>query len=105
MGAGLCGLNGISPITSVKLINIYVLPRLTYGLECLTISDKEMEPISKYFRGLLKRVQHLPDSTADAACYLLTGCLPIEATIHTKTLNLFGAIMRRNDSQEFAKDN
>ena len=37
MGAGLHGLNGLNPATFIPLINIYVLPRLLYGLECLVL--------------------------------------------------------------------
>ena len=101
MGAGLYGLNGISPITSRHIIEIFVLPRLTYGLEIFTISSAQFKPIELYFRGLLKMIQHLPKSTANAACYILTGTVPVEATVHIRILTLFGSIMRDKNSVEY----
>ena len=101
MGAGVYGLNGVNPSTSTKLINIYVMPRMTYGLECLTLSSNEIQPLELYYRDLLKDIQHLPTATANAACYLLLGALPIEGHIHIKTLTLFGSIMLREDSLEY----
>ena len=101
MGAGVYGLNGVNPRTSMKLINTYVMPRMTYGLECLTLSSNEIDPLEQYYRSLLKDIQHLPTATANPACYLLLGALPIEGHIHIKTLSLFGNIMRREDSIEY----
>ena len=100
-GAGMYGLNGVNISTIMQLITIYVLPRLTYGLECLTLSPKEVEPMEVYYRNLLRQVQHLPQSTANPAVYLLVGALPVEALIHKKVLCIFGAIMRRDDSLEY----
>ena len=101
MGAGLYGLNGINPTTSKKLIEVYVIPRLIYGLECLPVSTKDIQPMEVYYRELLQHIQHLPKSTANQACYLLIGAIPIEAHVHIKTLTLFGAIMRMKDSVEY----
>ena len=101
MGAGLYGLNGISPITSKQIIDIFVTPRLTYGLEVFTMTSPQYKEVEVYFRELLKMVQHLPKSTANAACYILTGAIPIEATVHIKTLTLLGAIMRDKGSVEY----
>ena len=101
MGAGLHGLNGICPPTSMKIIKIYVIPRLIYGLECLTLTKKELQPIETYYKDLIRKILHLPSSTANAACYMLVGALPIEALIHIKVLNLFGAIASRDGSLEF----
>ena len=101
MGAGVYGLNGVCPSTSKKLIDIYVMPRMTYGLECLTLSSGHFQPLEIYYRELLKDIQHLPTATANPACYLLIGAIPVEAHVHIKTLTLFGSIMRREDSLEY----
>jgi hypothetical protein len=37
MGAGLHGLNGVNPKVAMHLIQIYVMPRLQYGLEITTL--------------------------------------------------------------------
>ena len=100
-GAGVYGFNGVSPITSKKLLDIYVLPRLTYGLETLTLKSREIEPMETFYRESLRRIQSLPQTTANAACYLLIGAIPVEAIIHIKTLTLFGNIMRDEKSLEY----
>ena len=101
MGAGLYGLNGLSPVTSKHLIDIYIMPRMTYGLEALPVSTTELAPMEIYFRELLRMIQHLPPSTANAACYMLIGAIPAEATAHIKTLNLLGSILHNRQSLEF----
>ena len=78
-----------------------MIPRLIYGLECLPITTRELVPLEKYFKGLIRKIQHLPESTATPACYILIGAVPMEALIHIKVLNMFGAITRRQDSIEF----
>ena len=99
-GAGLYGLRGVSPDAALKLLQAYVTPCMLYGLEALCISTQDILPLEKYYRTLLKSIQHLPNATANAACYLLLGVLPIEGQIHVKMLTLFGSILRRDGSVE-----
>lgn len=42
MGAGLYGLNGISPVISTNIYKVYVVTRLLYGLETLTLLGKHI---------------------------------------------------------------
>jgi hypothetical protein len=101
MGAGLHGLNGVSPGIAVRLLKVYVLPAVLYGLEALVLQEKDIIPLEKAFRTQLWQVQHLPSSTAIPAVYLLAGCLPIEALYHQKVLTFFGSILHRSDSAEY----
>ena len=78
MGAGLHGLNGVSPSVCVKILNIYVCPRLIFGLDSLVLSTEDMKLLEKTYRKYLRCCQHLPDNTAIPAIYLLSGALPIE---------------------------
>ena len=89
MGAGLYGLNGVNPKVSLHLIRCYVIPRLLYGLEVILLSKTDISNLSTYFIKFLKRIQHLPDRTANAAAYLLLGQIPIEAELHKRTLGIF----------------
>ena len=100
MGAGLHGLNGLSPTVSLKLLKIYVVPCLLYGLETICLSQPNINALETFYRATLKRIQHLPESSANAACYLLLGVLPIQAQIDVKILTLFGSILRREGSLE-----
>ena len=89
MGAGLHGVNGLSPQVSRKLISTYVDPVILFGLEAMILSPSDYEQLEKYQRTLLRQVQSLPDSTAKSAIYLLIGVLPLQAQIHQRILSLF----------------
>ncbi|CAC5359503.1 unnamed protein product [Mytilus coruscus] len=100
MGAGLHGANGLNPCVSLHLIRIYIVPRLTYGLESIRLAAKDLTSITKYHKRLLKQLQHLPDKAADSASYLLLGEPPIKAEIHKRIFTTFGNIVRNFDSIE-----
>ena len=54
MGAGLHGENGGYPRFSLSLWNTYVLPRLTYGLDVLTLSNSEIQKLNQFHKKILK---------------------------------------------------
>ena len=58
--------------------------------------------IESAYRKLLQQIQHLSDSTAMVAIYLLSGAMPIEAIIQKSILTFFHSILRREDSTEKA---
>ena len=95
MGAGLHGLTGVSQSVCVKILNIYVYPRLIFGL-----STEDMKLLEKTYRKYLRCCQHLPDTTAIPAIYLLWGALPIEGQIHIKVINFTVSMLRRSGSVE-----
>ena len=53
MGAGLNGLNGVNPKVTIHLIQIYVMPRLLYGLEITTLKQNEIQKLEIYLKKLL----------------------------------------------------
>ena len=54
MGAGLHGENGGNPRVSLSLWSTYVLPRLTYGLDVLTLSKSEVQKLNQFHKKFLK---------------------------------------------------
>ena len=102
MGAGLHGLNGISPKVSIMIVDTYVLPAVLHGLDCLILSQQNYNALNKFHRYLIRKLQCLPLSTAIPAIYLLTGSIPIEVHHHRAVLNLFGNVIRRDGSAERA---
>jgi hypothetical protein len=50
MGAGLHGLNGVNPKVAIHLIQIYVMPRLLYGLEFTTLRQNEIQKLEIYLK-------------------------------------------------------
>ena len=88
MGAGLCGLNGVGPEVALLQYKTYVLPTLLYGLEAIVLGKTEMELLEAYHRKNLRYIQHLPQSTAIPAIHLLSGILPVEAFVDSRSLGL-----------------
>ena len=100
MGAGMHGLNGLHPKVSVKIWRTFIVPSLTYGLEVVPLTGKNMEDLEMFQRLTMRYLQHLPQGTASAAVLLLTGVLPVEAVIDQKVLTTFVSMCRLDDSKE-----
>jgi hypothetical protein len=100
--AGMHGHDGLSPAVSRKVIEAYVIPRMLYGLEAVTLTQKQINTLEIAYRTMLRQLQALPSKTATEAIYLLMGMYPIEAVLHQRTLSLFGAIARL-DNDSFLK--
>ena len=94
MGAGFHGVEGLNPVVSKKLVDSYVIPRLLLGLEAVVLNKSDVLALDSYHRKLLRQLQSLPESTANAAVYLLMGAIPIEGEWHKRVLSLFGRIAR-----------
>ena len=92
--AGLHGENGLPPPASRKLITTYILPRLLYGLEAVTLLKKDIKMLDVFYKGLLRNIQSLREGVASEAVFLLAGLIPIEGEIHIRILTLFGSISR-----------
>jgi hypothetical protein len=101
MGAGLHGLNGLSPKVSCKLINTFVEPRYLYGLEIMGLSVADKNSLLVYQKKTLKQIQHLPDRTSNAAVFLLLGAMPIIARIEINQLILFRMISANDTCIEY----
>ena len=83
MNTGLHGVNGLSPETSYVIYRAYVLPRLLYGLEVLSLTQGQLDQLSRYHIQTLRYVKSLPQRTASAAVYMLGG----RASQETRMLN------------------
>ena len=93
-GTGLHGRNGLDPVTSMKIVQLYILPRLVHGLDAAVLPRSQIEKLETAYRKLLRMLQSLPESTAAEAVYLLLGALPLEAILHQRIFALFGNITR-----------
>ncbi|CAC5400024.1 unnamed protein product [Mytilus coruscus] len=97
---GVHGTNGLNPRTSCKIYQVYVIPRLLYGLETLNLQNKDTIALCSFHLSTLKHIrQSLPNRTASSAVYLLLGTLPITAELHKRQLSLLHSIaMSHNNS-------
>ena len=81
-------------MTSMRVITLYVVPRLLHGLDATVLQKSDINELDRFFKNLLRQIQHLPESTATVAIYLMLGAMPIEAEIHIRMLSLFVNITR-----------
>ena len=100
LSSGMHGLNGVHPKVSLKLWNSYILPRLTYGLQQMVCSKKDLELIERFQRSTFRRLQHLPERTSNSVTLLILGELPVQATIDKQTLTFFSSILTDPNSKE-----
>ena len=94
MGVGLHGVNGLSPSIAVNIYNVYIMPRYTYNLDVSTLTKSQVDKLEMFHRKTLRSIQGLPDRTSSAITYLLLGSMPLEGTLDTHVLALFGRIMK-----------
>lgn len=100
MGTGLHGKNGLNPETCMHLLHTYVVPTMVYGLETISPTDRDMEPLEVQYRKILKQVFSMPDRVADAASYILTGVTPLKALVHKNTLNMLWALVTEGSTEK-----
>jgi len=101
MGAGLHGVNGLNPVVSIHIMNIYIIPIMTYGLEAMILPQKCIDTLEVSFRRTLRQLQSLPGRVANCAVYILLNVLPLEATLHRNMLGLLGNILRNRSTIEY----
>ena len=90
MGTGMHGYNGINPSVIIRMWNMYVRPRMLFGLDCVLLSKKDYSKLSSYHKSFLKMIMNL----SDAAIYILSGELPLESFIHSQILLKLCSIIR-----------
>ena len=93
MNSGLHGANGLNAETAYVIFRAYLLPRLLYGLEVLSLTKGQLDQLSIYHIQTLRNMQSLPQRTASAAVYMLLGALPLEAELHKSQLSLFHSVV------------
>jgi hypothetical protein len=65
IGAGLHGYNGVNPKVGIKLWNMYVCPRLLFGLDSVVLKKKDYTLLNLYHKRVLENIQNVPGRTAD----------------------------------------
>lgn len=101
MGTGFHGYNGIHLEAMLKIWNMYIVPRMLYGLEALLIKDADIGRLENYQRVILRQIQHLPPGTANASLYLLSGAQPIEMNLDRRALTVLGRILNSLTTREY----
>ena len=71
MGTGFHGVNGVSPQYSISVYTTYVLPRMLYGLDAITLKEKHVKSLEQFHRNILRQLQTLPHENC-YMCHILT---------------------------------
>lgn len=102
MGAGMHGKNGLSPCISHHIWYIYVVPRMIYGLDVVSLKASDLTKLEVFQRKILRQLQFLPEKPAPAnsAVYGLLGARPITAVVHNSILTHLGNIFRSENTLE-----
>ena len=101
MGAGFHSGNGLKTCLNGHLWSAFIVPRLIYGLEILSLKKNDIENLEKFQRKSLRQIQGLPDKTSNTIILALLGILPLESIIHKNSLNLFVNISRNHHFIEY----
>lgn len=98
MRTGVHGTNGINPKIAYRIYQVYVLPRLLYNLEVLPLNITQIKKLEHFHIDTLKKLQSLPQRTANSAVLLMLGALPVEAELHKRQLSLLQSIVNSKNS-------
>lgn len=93
------GQEGLNPRTAYKIYQAYVILRLLYGLEILSLNLTQMTELKQFHLKTLRCFQSLPISTATAAVYMLLGALQTEAGMHKRQLSLLYSILASENTK------
>ena len=100
LGTGIYGINCLHPKVSLRILETYVQPTLGYGFETLNLTASNTQELEAFMRGLLRRIQLLPQESASCANHILLGTLPMEAFLDSQVLGLFGRTLRLENAKE-----
>ena len=101
MGAGAYGNSGLNPPVSFHMWKTFALPRMLYGLELSNLRRSDTVQLESLQRSILRRLQCLPNNTANVAVYCLLGDRPVEQEIDYKKLSLLASILYSENAIEF----
>ena len=93
MGAGAYGNSGLNPPVSFHMWKTFALPRMLDGLEVSNLRRSDTVQLESLQRSILRRLQCLPNYTANVAVYCLLGARPVEQEIEYKKLFLLASIL------------
>ena len=79
----------LSPVTQIHIWRTCLLPVLLSGLPALPIRNPQIKIMSVFHNKILRGFLKLSQSSPVPALHFLFGELPLEATLHIRTLGLF----------------
>ena len=71
---------------------LYATPVLLSGVATLVLSKPELRLLATHYKCTVQKLQRLHRNTPRSVVFLLGGCLPLEAILHSRQLGLFSMI-------------
>ena len=89
LSAGLARSHSGNPAASLRVHQLYGVPKLFSGLASLVLSKQEIRVVDGYYQQVVQNLQRLHGKTPRCFVFLMAGCLPGEAILHQRQLTLF----------------
>ena len=95
--AGLARSHRGNPAASLRVHQLYATPVLVSGLASLVHTEAEIKVIDTHYKNTVQNLQRLHQNTPRGVVFLLAGCLPVKAVLHSRQLSLFAMICHLPD--------
>ena len=95
--AGLARSHRGNPAASIRVHQLYATPVLLSGLASLVLSEAEVKVLATHYKNTVQNLQRLHQNTPRGVVFLLAGCLPLKAILHSRQLSLFAMICHLPD--------
>ena len=82
--AGMARSHRGNPAASLRVHQLYALPVLMSGLASLHLAETELKVLEGHYKNTIQNLQRLHQNTPRAVVFLLAGCLPYRAVLHTR---------------------
>ena len=90
------GTNGLPVSTSLHLYQIYIIPRVIYGLEALVLKKPHLYNLELLQRSIIKSLLGVPKRTAIPALYIITGLHPMETQVDRRQLTFLLSLVSQD---------
>ena len=78
MGAGFHSVNGLKTCLNGQIWSTFVVSRVIYGLETLSLTKKYIENLEKFQRKSLRQIQGLPDKPRNVLLWHCWAFYPLK---------------------------
>ena len=95
--AGIARAHRGNPAASLRVNQLYATPVLLSGLASMVLSEAEVKVMDTYYKNTIQNLQRLHQNTPKGVVFLLAGCLPGNAVLHSRQLSLFSMVCHLPD--------
>ena len=87
-----------NPAANLRVHQLYAVPVLFSGVASLYLTEPEIKVLEINYKKTVQNLQRLHQNTPRSVVFLLGGCLPARAVLHTRQLSLFLMICHLPDN-------